>query len=62
MKAMDSWIWKSIIKYREALVGGLCYKVGNGCDILAFKDPWLLSVLGFKPTLRSDAEVESDQL
>lgn len=60
VKATDSWIWNSIIQHREALVGGLCYKVGNDSDILDLKDSWVSSVSGFKPTLRPNAMVEQD--
>lgn len=43
-KTTNSWIWKSIIKHRDALMWGLCFKVGKamifallrtrGCHIL----------------------------
>ncbi|KAB1200963.1 hypothetical protein CJ030_MR0G005448 [Morella rubra] len=57
---IDSWLWKSIVHHREALLGGLCYIVGNGRDILALRDPWLSAIAGFKPTLREGAAAIMD--
>lgn len=39
-------------------MSGWCYRVGNGCDILALKDPCIGSVVGFKPNLHDDAPVD----
>lgn len=46
----NSWVWQSIIKWKDLINVGLCYVVGNGRDILVWGDPWIPTILGFKPT------------
>lgn len=59
-RTTDSWIWKSIVKHRDDLVGSLCYQVRTGHNIDALRDPWVGSAMGFKPTLCEGVVVEQD--
>lgn len=43
-----SYIWRSLVWGRDLLAKGLCWRVGNGQNIYAFSDSWILSLPQFK--------------
>lgn len=43
-----SYFWRSILERRDLLVKGLRWRVGNGEDILVWKDRWLPDEFQFK--------------
>lgn len=40
---------------RPQLERGLCWLVGNGVNILIWRDPWIPFIPGFKPSYNSEA-------
>lgn len=57
-----SFAWKSILKSRDVIKKGAQWRVGNGENILIFKDSWLPNpqnskVQSFPSFLGSDAQV-----
>lgn len=45
-----SWIWRGILHMRKFLEKGLCFLIGNGENVMIWRDPWIPSIPGFKPS------------
>ncbi|KAB1203086.1 hypothetical protein CJ030_MR8G005520 [Morella rubra] len=45
-----SWTLKSMLKWKKGVKEGLCFSMGNGVSISVWKDPWVPSIKGFKPS------------
>lgn len=43
-----SFLWRLLLWGRDLLAKGLCWKVGDDCNIYAFSDSWILSLPNFK--------------
>lgn len=52
--------WRSIVKTRDVLREGLCYRVGSGRDIFIWRDPWVPNLPGFIPTVREGAVIPTE--
>ncbi|KAF7820595.1 reverse transcriptase [Senna tora] len=50
--ARASWAWSSILEGRTLLLKGLCWSVGDGASIDAWKDPWIPGAFDCKPRPR----------
>ncbi|KAB1228237.1 hypothetical protein CJ030_MR7G005007 [Morella rubra] len=48
-----SRIWKGILSMRKFLEKGFCYLIGNGENVAIWRDPWIPSIPGFKPSPNS---------
>lgn len=51
-----SYVWRSLVWGRDLLKNGLRWRIGSGSSIRAFKDPWLLRPLTFKPITIPDSQ------
>ena len=43
-----SWAWWSLLEGRKVLEKGIKWKVGNGCNINVYEDPWLSNTYPFR--------------
>lgn len=46
----DSWLWKGILKFWSIIQEGACCSVSSDRHINIWQDPWIPSILGFKPS------------
>lgn len=46
----SSFVWRSLLWGRDIIKEGLCWRVGNGKNILAHKYPWIPSIPSFTST------------
>lgn len=54
-----SYIWRSIVWGREALILGLQWKVGSSKGIRVFLDPWIPRPSTFRPITRAPVGLEN---
>lgn len=56
-KAKDSsFVWQGIMKARQFLKKGCCYKIGNGLGINPWKDPWVHTFDNRIPSLKESVD------
>lgn len=55
----SSYLWRSILWGRDLLKAGVRWRIGNGCRVRLFNDPWLPRPFSFKPTT-SHSEANSN--
>nr|XP_024930509.2 uncharacterized mitochondrial protein AtMg00310-like [Ziziphus jujuba var. spinosa] len=55
LKKGTSWVWKGIIKSRDALRTGACFRVGDGSSIDLWKDPWVPDLPNIFPSARNNS-------
>lgn len=52
----DSQVWKDIVDSREIIAKGACFKVGDGCSINIWTEPWVPWIDGFRVQPKSEVE------
>lgn len=50
----DSWIWEGILKWRDILNLGACHNLGGNSVFNVWNEPWVPSMVNFKPQPRLD--------
>ncbi|PON87189.1 LOW QUALITY PROTEIN: hypothetical protein TorRG33x02_169660 [Trema orientale] len=58
LRSVLSFTWRSIILVRKALKLRIQARVGNGCNIRLFRDPWLPRPHSFQPITRANKELD----
>ncbi|PON85597.1 hypothetical protein TorRG33x02_185990 [Trema orientale] len=51
----DSWLWKAVLRSRDLLKLGACRWVQRGGVLDVWDDPWIPTIVGFKPRPRDPA-------
>lgn len=45
-----SWIWRDVIKCRDIVLKGACYKISAFSDVKVWEDPWIPTIENFIPS------------
>lgn len=54
-----SYIWRSILWGRQVIKEGVRWRIGNGQNIMVYKDRWIPRLNTFKPIFPPTMPVES---
>ena len=58
-KKGDSFVWKGILSSRSLLAKNSCFKIGDGCHINFWEDPWILDLPHRIPTPKEGVNVSN---
>ena len=61
-KASDSSMWKGILKSKELLMKGRCFQIYNGESVNIWLDPWIPTLINFKPKPLQGMDLELPNL